>query len=67
MINPPSCLVGNMPNNLDIDLNDVIQPNQPVVVANGSGQVDMNAMQGMFSMGAGGQMMPQPGAIPTQN
>jgi len=51
MINPPSCLIGNLPNNLDIDLKDVMQPdmmngyaqpgnmNQPRGGA--SGQVDM--------------------------
>lgn len=26
MINPTSCLIGNMPNNLDIDFSDVGQP-----------------------------------------
>ena len=25
MLNPPSCIAGNLPNNLDIDLKDVMQ------------------------------------------
>ena len=52
----------HMPNNLDIDLKDVLGPNMingyggqqvndPQMVGNGSGQVDMNQMQGMFGMG----------------
>lgn len=70
MINAPSCLVGNLPNNLDIDLNEVMVNGfgQAEGVAsshlNGgaSGQVDMAALQGVYS---GDQL--QPGMVPTQN
>lgn len=53
MLNSPSCLVGNLPNDIDIDMRDGMQPDmmnvygniQPVSLAqpiNGaSGQVDM--------------------------
>lgn len=71
MINPPSCLVGNLPNNLDIDLNEVMKPNMlgdlpsngtdmnPAALANASGQVDMSQFQGV--------LQGQPGIVPTQN
>jgi len=45
MINPPSCLIGNLPNNLDIDLNEVMQAQQQQqaqsTINGTSGQVDM--------------------------
>ena len=54
MMNPPSCMVGNLPNNLDINLNEAMQPNMlndfpenldelERAAMNGvSGQVDMS-------------------------
>ena len=37
-MNPPSCLIGNLPNNLDIDLNDMMQTN----MMNGFGTAGAN-------------------------
>ena len=57
MINPPSCLVGNLPNNLDIDINEAIQSEAAMngmsyatgmgMSGAASGQVDMNHLDAM--------------------
>ncbi len=69
MLNPPSCMVGNLPNNLDIDLNEAMQPNmlndfpenltdlERAALTGVSGQVDMNQFQGV--------LQGQPGMVPT--
>ena len=60
MMNPPSCLIGNLPNNLDIDLNDMMQQNmmngnfgQPgdgtqAQMQATSGQIDMAQLNGAY-------------------
>jgi hypothetical protein len=54
MVNPPSCLAGNLPNNLDIDFKDVIPTANGLAGYPGAaqafnpstveGQVDMNKL-----------------------